>query len=42
MSKLIVFTYNDTTKAQTVLDRVVELGKKNIITIQDAAWVVKD
>lgn len=42
MSKLIVFTYDTEEKAQTVLDKVVELSKKNLVEIRDAAWVVKD
>ena len=42
MSKLIVFTYNTENQAETVLNKVVELGKKSLIDIQDAAWVVKD
>lgn len=42
MSKLIVLTYNTENQAQTVLDKVVELSKKNLVEIRDAAWVVKD
>jgi len=42
MSKLIVFTYETENKAQTVLQKVDELAKKSLISVQDAAWVVKD
>lgn len=42
MSKLIVFTYDSKDKAETVLDKAVELSKKSLIEIQDAAWVIKD
>lgn len=42
MSQLIVFTYDSPEKAVTVLQKVADISKQNLIQIEDAAVIVKD
>lgn len=41
MTQLIVFTYDSEEKATSVLEKVAELSKENLIAVRDAAVVVK-
>lgn len=42
MAKLIVFTYDNAEKATTVLQKVADLSREQLIEVTDAAVIVKD